>query len=333
MPLLFTPGQFSRRAELYHQLHSLTGAGVGLIQALEQLQKHPPSPSFRAPLQGVIADLNAGATFSEAVLRRGSWTTAFDTALLEAGERSGRLEQAFKLLSDYYTERALVARRLLTDLAYPVFVLHFAVFILPFAEFFKTGDTRMYLLKTFGVLLPLYGLVALGIFAAQGRHGEPWRAFMEGLMRWIPGLGAGRRDLALARLAAALEALLSAGVGVIEAWDLAARASGSPALARRVAVWKPRLAAGLTPAELVRESGRFPELFANQYTTGEISGKLDETLRRLHRYYQEEGSRKLQTLAQWAPKLFYLVVAGLIAWRVVSFYLGYFQQVGAAGGF
>ena len=333
MPLLFLPGHFSRRAELYHQLNSLTGAGVGLIQALEQLQKHPPSASFGAPLRRVITELNAGSTFTEAVLRAGNWTTAFDTALLEAGERSGRLEQVFKLLTDYYTERAQVTRRLLSDLAYPVFVLHFAVFILPFAEFFTTGNARVYLAKSLGVLLPLYAVVALGIVAAQGRHGEAWRAFMERLLELVPGLGAGRRALALGRLASALEALLNAGVGVLEAWELAARASGSPALAHTVASWRPRLAAGTTPAELVRHSARFPDLFANQYATGEISGKLDDTLRHLHRYYDEEGTHKLQMLAQWTPKVFYLIVAGLIAWRVVSFYVGYFQQASAAGGF
>jgi type II secretory pathway component PulF len=149
----------------------------------------------------------------------------------------------------------------------------------------------------------------------------------------VPVLGAGRQALALGRLAAALEALLNAGVGVLEAWELAGRASGSPALARTVISWRSRLLAGSTPAELVRESGRFPELFANQYATGEVSGKLDDSLRRLHRYYDDEGTHKLQTLAQWAPRVFYLIVALLIAYRIVKFYAGYFEGISKAAGF
>ncbi len=305
---------------------------MGLIQALERLERHPPSRSFRAPLRRVAQQLHAGSTLAEAIVA-GDWMTDFEQALLDAGERSGRLEQCFKLLADYHDDRAGLGRRLLSGLAYPVFVLHFAIFILPFAQFFTTGDWQTYLAKTFGVLLPLYALVALGVFAAQGRRGGAWRAFLEQVLRFAPVLGSGRRDLALARLAAALEALISAGVTVVEAWQLAARASGSPALGHTVARWKQPLAAGQTPAELVTESGRFPDLFANQYATGEKSGKLDDSLRRLHRYYQEEGSRKLEAVAQWTPRFFYLIVAGLIAWKVITFWMGYFEQIQKAGGF
>ena len=87
------------------------------------------------------------------------------------------------------------------------------------------------------------------------------------------------------------------------------------------------------PAEAVRGCRHFPELFANLYSSGEVSGKLDETLRRLHVYYQEEGTRKLRALAQWTPRLIYLVVALMIAYRVVRFWMGYFQQIQDAGGF
>jgi type II secretory pathway component PulF len=182
-------------------------------------------------------------------------------------------------------------------------------------------------------LIPIYAAAAVVIYALQSRHGEKWRAVIEGLLGPIPVLGTARRYLALSRLAAALEALLNAGVTIIEAWELAATASGSPALRRIVRGWQPQVRAGETPAEAVAASGKFPELFSHQYTTGEVSGKLDETLRRLHYYYQEEGSRKLHALAQWSPRFVYLFVALMIAVRVVQFWTGYFKQVQDAGGF
>ena len=171
------------------------------------------------------------------------------------------------------------------------------------------------------------------IFAAQSRHGETWRACIESLLHPIPVLGQARRYLALARLAAALEALLSAGVTIIEAWELAATASGSPALRRTVLGWRPLVNAGQTPAEVVSASGRFPELFASQYATGEISGQLDDTLRRLHAYYQEEGSRKLHAFSRWTPRAIYFCIVLMIAYRIISFYTGYFNLVRDAGGF
>lgn len=325
--IVITPGQLTRRAELYHQLAQLIAAGLPILRALEQLEKHPPSRAFREPLQRTIADINAGFTFSEAFARSGKWISPFDLALLQAGEQSGRLDACFQVLADYYSDRARIARQMIADLAYPVFLFHFAIFILPFAEFFSTGNLTVYVLKTIGVLLPLYGLALLLIYAGQSKHGERWRAIVERILHPIPLLGKGRRELALARLAMALEALLNAGVSIIDAWELAGTVSGSPYLRRKVHAWKPEVLAGQTPAEAVTESGAFPDLFENQYHAGEVSGKLDENLKRLRQYYQEEGSRKIHMVCQWLPRLVYLVVALFIAYKIVTFYAGYFQQV------
>lgn len=330
---LLLPGQFTRRAELYHQLSQLTMAGLPIVRALEQLERNPPARAFREPLQQIIHGISAGGTFTESAQRSGNWIPVFDLALLEAGERSGRLDACFRVLADYYTDRARIARQVMGDLAYPVFLLHFAIFIFPFAQFFTTGDWLRYVAQTFGILLPLYGVIAVLIYAAQGKHGERWRALIERILHLVPLLGSGRRDLALARLAMALEALISAGISIIDAWQLAATVSGSPALRRTVHAWLPDVRAGQTPAEALRASGRFPDLFANQYNTGEISGQLDSILIRLHQYYQEEGTRKLHAVAQWTPRLIYLLVALMIAWRIISFYTGYFKQVQDAGGF
>ena len=331
--MVITPGQLSRRADFYHQLGQLTGAGLGLMRALEQFKRNPADRSYREPTGRVLEQIAAGATFTEAVQSCGHWLPAFDVALLQAGEQSGRLDACFRLLADYYTDRARLARQLMGDLAYPAFLLHFAVFILPFARFFTSGDWMAYLCQTFGVLIPLYAVVALVVFAAQSQHGERWRAGVESLLHPVPVLGQARRDLALGRLAAPLEALLSAGGTGVEAWELAATASGSPALRRMVLGWRPQVNAGQTPAEAVSASGGFPELFASQYATGEVSGQLDDTLRRLHAYYQEEGSRKLHAVARWTPWAIYLCVMLLIAYRIIRFYTGYFNQIRDAGGF
>jgi len=325
--MIFTPGQFLRRADFYHQLSQLTGAGLTILSALKHLHRSPPGASFRKPIGVAIQDIEAGQTISESFARHPEWMPEFDLALLQAGERSGRLEATFGLLANFYTERGTIARRVLGSLAYPLLLLHAAIFILPFPNLFLTGDIITYGLSTFGVLIPLYALAALVVFLSQGRRGEAWRAILEGLTGWIPLVGSGRRQMALARLAAALEALINAGENITEAWPMAAAASGSPALRREVANWPPRLAVGETPAEILASSRVFPDTFTHLYSSGEISGSLDVTLKRLTKYYLEEGSRNVRMAARVGPGLVYAVVALYIAWRVISFYLGYFQQL------
>jgi type II secretory pathway component PulF len=332
MPLTFTPSQLSRRADFYHQLGQLTGAGFGIVQTFDRLRSSPPDRSYRIPLTGVLQLVNDGSTMAEAFRSQGHWLPEFDLSLLEAGEQSGQLDASFRLLTNYYRDRSRVARQLIADLIYPLFLLHFAVFIFPFPRLFLTGDVLAYAQQVGIVLVPLYLLVLLLIYACQSRHGEQWRAWLESFLSVFPVLGTARRYLALSRLSAALEALLRAGVNIIQAWELAATASGSPALRRLVLGWRPLLDGGRTPAEVISDSGRFPEVFASQYASGEISGKLDETLARLHEYYQEEGTRKLHTVAQWTPRAIYLVIVFMIAYRVIMFWSGYFQQIQNAIG-
>src|SRR6185436_4153870 len=112
----------ARRADFYHQLQQLTAAGIGLIQALELQRRSPPLPSYREPLSRILDQLQAGASFGEALQSAGSWLTAFDIALLDAGDRSGRLPATFQLLSEQYTARASLLRQTLSSFAYPAFL-------------------------------------------------------------------------------------------------------------------------------------------------------------------------------------------------------------------
>jgi len=336
MPIILTPGQFNHRAELYHQLAQLTSAGIGVVPALEQIRRNPPAASFRAPIQHFLDELANGRTLSES-LQHGGWLPVFDIALIDAGERSGRLDASFRLLADYYNDRARVTKLVISQLIYPVGLVHFAVLVfvvvLPFAYSQFNASLVWLFVKAALVLAPLYGFVALMIYALQSKHGEQWRARIESLLRAVPILGTARHYLALSRLAAALEALINAGVNIVDAWNLAATASGSPAFRRAVATWKPQLAAGRTPAELVQTCRLFPETFTNLYASGEISGKLDETLRRLYTYYQEEGTFKLQAFATWVPRLIYFLVVLFIAYFIIQFWLGYFNQISNATNF
>jgi type II secretory pathway component PulF len=331
MSFIVTPRQFSQRAEFYHQLAQLTSAGIGVLSALQQLKRNPPGRSFREPIQLLLDGLAQGRTFTGSLQQLDAWLPEFDIALIDAGERSGRLDASFRLLADYYNDRARITKQVISQLFYPVGLIHFAalvfLIVLPFAASQFNASLIFLFGKAVFILSPLYLITFFLIYAMQSKHGEKWRARIESFTRLIPILGTARRFLVLARLAAALEALINAGVNIIEAWDLAAAASGSPALRRAVENWKPEVIAGRTPAEVLRERREFPEMFSNLYASGEVSGKLDETLKRLYAYYQEEGTHKLHAFAQWVPRLIYFIVAGVIVYKIITFYTGYFQQV------
>ena len=336
MALIISPRQFVQRAELYHQLNQLTSAGIPIVRALEQIERRPPASAYHKPLQRLLNEIAKGATLAES-LQRLDWLPAFDLALIGAGEQSGRLDACFRMLADYYNDRARVIRQVISQLIYPVGLVHLAAFVflivLPFAHSQFNASLPLLFAKAALILSPIYGAVGLMIYATQSKHGENWRARIEAFLRWVPILGTGRHYLALSRLAAALEALISAGVNIFEAWDLAATASGSPALRRAVAAWKSRVVAGQMPSEAVNLCPLFPGTFANLYASGEVSGKLDDSLRQINRIYNEDGARKLNAFTTWMPRLIYMLVALLIAYEVIHFYLGYFNEINAVSHF
>src|SRR6185436_5954517 len=98
--MIVTPGQLTHRAEFYHQLSQLTGAGLGLVQSLEQLHRNPPSRSYREPIRNVLAELTKGFNVTEALSHVGGWLPQFDLTLIDAGEKSGRLDYCFRMLAE-----------------------------------------------------------------------------------------------------------------------------------------------------------------------------------------------------------------------------------------
>ncbi len=64
----------------------------------------------------LLKQLDQGNTVSESVKSIGKWGPSFDLALIDAGERSGRLDACFKLLAVYYRERAQMARQMISDI-------------------------------------------------------------------------------------------------------------------------------------------------------------------------------------------------------------------------
>lgn len=319
----FAPASTKARAHFYSQMSTLLNAGLPILQILEQIARNPPHPSLRAPAGHLLGSLRSGRSVAESFASLGRWAPSFDSALIEAGERAGRLDQAFATLARHHQERARNARTVWTDCMYPALVLHFAVFIVPIPALFHHGSLTAYALQTFGTLSVLYGLVWFFIWVFQGEHSHAWRALVERGLLLVPMIGTARADLALARLASSLEALINAGILVTEGWPLAAAASSSPLLQRVVQSWRVDLDSGRTPGEVLQSSAAFPELFASTYQTGELSGRLDEQLRWLAKHYEEEGFRKLRAFSLMAPRIFYGLILGWIAYQIFGLSAGY----------
>jgi type II secretory pathway component PulF len=288
----------------------------------------------RKTILQLIDNLKAGHTFTDSMAQAQGWLSEFDMAILSVGEQSGRLDVSFRLLSNFCGARAKIFRDTISGLISTLATLHVFLLIFPLTLLISfvvdgifgghSAACVPFIIEKVLVFGGLYGLVLFFIFASHGRRGIRWRSLVESMFHCVPILRSALRFLALSRLAAALEALTNAGVNVTHAWELAATAAGSPALKQEISGWKPQIEAGRTPAELVNQARYFPELFANLYQTGEVSGKLDETLNRLHVYYQEEGFRALRLFTRILNGVIYGGVVAVVAYNIIKFWTNYY---------
>ena len=304
-------------------------AGLTLVKALETLQKKPPGPGYSRKIGFIVAELHQGNSFAEALASVGNWIAPFDRALLEAGERSGRLDQCFKTLASYYEASARRIRDVIAKLLYPIALLHFAFLIFPvdrLVAVVRDGDTSGYISQKIGIFIPAYLVSLIALKVLQSQRFAIWRAILERVLGLVPFIGGARLALALGRLTASLEALINAGVGIIDAWELAGEASGSPRLSSTINKWRPLIESGAhTPGELLARSSAFPGTFTSIYQSGEISGQIDDALLRLRDYYDDESKRKLDVFTKMLVTCVVLGVMLTVAYFNISFYGNLFK--------
>jgi type II secretory pathway component PulF len=353
---MVTPGQLARRAEFFQQLAAMIAAGVSLPKALEMVGRNRVAGVSQKTVHALTQHLNNGHTFTDAMrlvsgqmrpepgsaddlkfrASRNCWLSDFDIALLSAGEQSGQLDSAFKLLARYSESRARIIRETITSLFFTVLTLHVFLLVMPLGLLVKAflglynsqyAECIPFIIEKIIVYGSLYGVVWFLFFATQGNRGSGWQSVVESIYAIFPWLRVAVKYLAVARLAMALESLLNAGVPVVRAWELAAVSSGSSKLKREILRLTPQLETGLTPGEMVAQIPYFPEMFTHLYQTGELSGRLDESLTRLHTYFEEEGFRKLRTFFRVSNMVLYFTIVACVGYFIVNFWTNYYRQM------
>ncbi|MGC1482132.1 MAG: type II secretion system F family protein, partial [Chthoniobacterales bacterium] len=161
-------------------------------------------------------------------------------------------------------------------------------------------------------------LIAAGIAGAAKRS--------RGVDRWlmrIPVIGGVRVALVGSRFCRTLGILVRSGGGILRSLDRAGAVCGSGLFRDGATEVTAAVRSGEPLTEAVDETRAFPDLIANGIAIGEQSGRLDDEMDRVGSRYDELLNERLAALAAWIPRIIFFIVAALIGWKVIEFYLGY----------
>lgn len=323
----------SQLARLFHRLANSYRAGIDLRSALLR-ETESGSPLWRRELTAVGQDLQRGSDLATALRNRGEFFPKLVLAITRAGERGGRLEEAFTRLASHYDSLVRFRSRFLTAIAWPVFELCFAIAVIGFLililgyiyesnhldppDWFGLGlGTRgNFVLFLFIVLAAGGGLAGLVAGTARGVFGT---LPME-IARRLPVVGRTIECLSLSRFAWTASVAENAGMEAGETMQLALEATQNHFYERLI----PEVTAGVRGGSgfhsVLSRTGAFPESFLMLVQNGETAGMLAESLERASGQLQEEAENNLRILAVVGFVLTFLFVAGIMAFAIISMY-------------
>lgn len=316
------------RASLWRRLAAMERAGIAIQLSMSRLVEQGGAGRLLAPVQEALA---AGQGIGEAFAAAED-LTPLERRLIGAAARAGRLPEVLDDLAAHFEDRAAVKRGLAAGLAYPLFIIHAAVLLLSLSLLLSEGLLAFLM----AVLTPLAAL-----YAVVGGVVVGWRALRaasptgaDRLLLSLPIAGGVVRKRALTVSLDVLRLLYASGVPALEAVDAAAGACPNAVVAGAFRRVHAGLADGLSLGQAFAGEPELPAQVVDLVATGEASGHLDDLLGRAARQLEEEAKLARRALIVAAGVAAFFVAAGFAAFRIYSFWSGYFAGINEAmGGF
>lgn len=309
---------WARTALFHEQLAVTLDAGLSIVQAV-QLASDTAGGELRAQGKTWSSGCANGRGLAEQLVDQ----PPFDIALIKAGETSGRLPEMCRELAAHYRHRMALRTLVLGRLVYPVVLIHVTLLTMGIVLVFMRGWPAWTIL---GLLLGLW-LTVGGAFAVLRLLGPLTRAQIA-----LRGpLAALTLPLVAANTCTVLRAALSAGLLMPDALELSAGACGNRVLGQRL-----KEAGGDLRYNRLESLGAalarcgLPALVVDHITTGERSGRLDQTLGQAATLMRES----FRLRAEWTARVICGAIYGgamlAAAAVVVVAYMGYMGLISDA---
>ncbi|MEA3401410.1 MAG: type II secretion system F family protein [Armatimonadota bacterium] len=328
---MFGAAQARVRSEAYGELASMLHAGVTIGESATAVaEEMRPSPLRDALLEAGHKAAH-GSSLAEAMRGRPTVFSPLTVAMVEVGERAGRLEESLQLIADYY-EQDFELRHLLTrELAYPIVLFAGIIFIPLIGQFILIWITATLAeaVVTAAVRLLLILLVVgvpLGIILLimhQASQSEQGRLALDRAKLRIPIIGGVVRKLAVARFCRALASLYSSGVMMGTSVELAGEAAGNEAVRRELQPAVRKLEEGQRLSEALSESSLMPSTVLTMLKTGERTGDIDGMAQNVANHLQREAETSVKQLAVTLAPIAVIIAGVIVALMLLSFYTGY----------
>jgi len=306
----------------------MVSAGLPLATGLSILRDQN-NPAMAEVVSNLLREIESGNAFAKALERQPDVFDRIYIQLVKAGEVGGVLDKVMDKLAENLEKDKEFRGKTKGAMIYPVIVL-IAMVIVGFVMmvFVIPKLTDMY--KDFGAELPLPTLILISIANFLTRF---WWAFIlltvggvAALRNWyktslgqhkidqwllkVPIIGNLRQKIILTNFARTLSLLLSSGVPLLSSLNIVSAAMGSILYRDAMSEVAQKVEKGVPLSRAMSVYDLFPGILHQMLAVGEETGKLDEVLLKLSKYFESESEQAVKNLTAAMEPLI-MVVLGL----------------------
>jgi type IV pilus assembly protein PilC len=318
---------------------------VPLLQSFDIVARGHANPAVSRLLLDIRADVETGTSLSQAFKRYPQYFDKLFCNLVNAGEQAGILDDLLARLATYKEKTLALKGKIKSAMFYPAAVLAVAVIVTAVIMIWVVPSFKS-VFESFGAELPLptlfviwlsdqfvaywpivFGGTALSafLFVRSWKRSASMQAATDRLLLKLPVFGPVIMKAVVARWTRTLATMFSAGVPLVESLDSVGGASGNAVYHEATQKIALSVSSGTSLAVAMQQVQVFPAMATQMAAIGEESGSLDEMLRKVAEFYEEEVDAAVASLSSLMEPIIMVFLGGLIGGLVIAMYLPIFK--------
>jgi type IV pilus assembly protein PilC len=292
--------------------------------------------------------VKSGVALSEAIRAEGALYPPMLSASVAAGERSGALEGMLRRFVQYMKLTRALKKKAVAAAIYPIMLAVVMVALIAilmikvipqFQDFYAGLNVQLPLMTR--VLMAIADFVGAHLLwfvlaLAAGwimlvtwlrREGSP--VVLDRTMLRVPYVGGLMRMYATSQLSRTLSALLTGGLPLVNAMDVAAASVGNRAMAAAVMSATHHIREGKSLTTALEATGMVDNLALEMVKVGEQTGALGDMLTAVADFYDEELENRMAKAIAMVEPIMLVLMAVIVAGMLLAFYLPLFEAISA----
>jgi type IV pilus assembly protein PilC len=319
------------------ELSTLLEAGIPLVPSLEILEEQRRNRALGRVIEVMLADLSGGMSLAVAMARHPKVFNDVYVRTIATADHGAPVVAALQHALEFLESAQSAVSQLKKALIYPAIVvtlglgvsyMMLTVTLPPMIGLFQGLDTGLpaptRVLIALSAFLQAYKFYLLGGLGVGGAalfrlaRTERGRLLLHTWILRVPVISNIILQSDVARTAAALSALTSAGLPLADSLGVAIDTASNEVVRRALRQARTRLIAGEGLARPLAETGVFPTTLTQALRVAEDTGTLDTNLRKIAEFYRRDATDAVKTFGSLLEPLSTIFIASLVGFMALS---------------